>query len=353
MENTNSNKVNIAVIGTGRMGSVHVANIVREIPNAQLVAICDIRLEVAQAVAAELGIQNVIQDYREVLANPEIEAVLIATSTNTHAEIIIAAAQAGKHIFCEKPLALDLESINQALAAVDQAGVKLQVGFNRRFDKSFRRVRELVHSGDIGRPCIIRITNRDPEPPSMEFLKVSGGMFLDMTIHDFDMVRYQIGEVDEVYAIGGVLVAPQFTEINDIDTDIVSLKFNNGTVGAIDNSRQAVYGYDQRLEVFCSDGVAMAGNETENTVMKGNREGFMSARPPYFFMQRYASCYVAEVQEFCECVRKNLPTPTTGLDGKMAVVLGYAAWKSLRENRPVKVSEILDQSNSISQGEAQ
>lgn len=351
MSNSTSRKINIAVIGTGRMGSVHVANIVREIPQANLVAICDIRLDVAQAVADQLGIQRVVQDYHELLADPNIEAILIATSTNTHAEIIIAAAQAGKHIFCEKPLALDLESINQALASVDQAGVKLQVGFNRRFDKSFRHVREIVHSGKIGRPCILRITNRDPEPPSMEFLKVSGGMFLDMTIHDFDMVRFQIGEVVEIYAIGGVLVSPEFEEINDIDTDIVSLKFANGTVGAIDNSRQAVYGYDQRLEVFCSNGVAMAGNEAEDTVIVGDSSGLHAARPPFFFMQRYAPCYVAEVGEFCECVRDDKPTPTTGLDGKMAVVLGYAAWKSLRENRPVKISEILNSSDSPSTGD--
>lgn len=334
-------KVNLAIIGTGRMGSVHVANVARKIPEANLVAICDLRLEAAQPLADELGIDRVTQDYHELLADPSIDAVLIATSTDTHAMIIKDAALAHKHIFCEKPLALDLDIIDDALKSVADAGVKLQVGFNRRFDKSFQRVHEIVHSGEIGRPCILRITNRDPEPPSMEFLKVSGGMFLDMTIHDFDMVRFQIGEVDEVYAIGSVLVSPEFNEINDLDTDIVSLKFVDGTVGAIDNSRQAVYGYDQRLEVFCSNGVAMAGNEAEDTVFKGDRKGFHSARPPYFFMQRYAPCYVEEVRQFIECVRDDKPTPTTGLDGKMAVVLGYAAWKSIHENRPVKVSEFL------------
>jgi myo-inositol 2-dehydrogenase/D-chiro-inositol 1-dehydrogenase len=333
-------KINIAVIGTGRMGSVHARNLARLVPEANLVALCDIRLDVAQAVADELGIVRIVEDYQELLADPEIEAILIATSTNTHAFIIQDVASAGKHIFSEKPLALDLESIDQALAAVEKAGVKLQVGFNRRFDPSFQRVHEIVASGEIGRPCILRITNRDPEPPLMEFARVSGGMFLDMAIHDFDMARFQVGEIEEVYAIGSVLVAPALAEIGDVDTNIITLKFSNGTLGAIDNSRQAVYGYDQRLEVFCSNGVAMAGNEAENTVVKGNSQGYQSAKPPYFFMQRYAKCYVDEVRQFIECVRDDTPPSITGWDGRMAVVLGYAAAKSLRENRPVRISEI-------------
>jgi myo-inositol 2-dehydrogenase/D-chiro-inositol 1-dehydrogenase len=304
------------------------------------VAACDIRLEVAQAVADELGIHRVVQDYHELLADKSIEAILIATSTDTHAFIMKDVAAAGKHIFCEKPLALDLLSIDDALGAVDKAGVKLQVGFNRRFDKSFRRVHEIVTSGEIGRPCILRITNRDPVPPSAEYARVSGGMFLDMTIHDFDMARFQIGDVEEVYAIGNVLVAPQLTEAGDVDTNIVTLKFANGALGVIDNSRQAVYGYDQRLEVFCSAGVAMAENEAENTVVKGIEDGFHSARPPYFFMQRYAECYVTEVREFLECVRDDKTPSITGRDGRMAVVMGYAAWKSWKENRPVKLSEV-------------
>ncbi len=333
-------KINIAVIGTGRMGSVHVRNLSRQIPGASLVAICDIRLDVARAVADECGIKRVVEDYQELLLDPQIEAILIATSTDTHAAIIKDAAQAGKHILCEKPLALELDKIDAALEVVNQAGVKLQVGFNRRFDKSFRRVREIVASGEIGRPCILRITNRDPDFPAMEFMRVSGGMFLDMTIHDFDMARYQVGEVDEVYATGGVLLKPELEEFGDVDTNVVTLKFSNGAVGAIDNSRRAVYGYDQRLEVFCSNGTAMANNEAETTIVKGNADGMLFAKPPRFFMQRYAPCYIDEVVQFIDCIRDDLPTPTTGTDGRAAVVLGYAAWKSLRENRPVKVSEI-------------
>jgi myo-inositol 2-dehydrogenase/D-chiro-inositol 1-dehydrogenase len=333
-------RINIAVIGTGRMGSVHVRNIARLIPEANLVAVCDIRLEVAQAVADECGIERVVRDYHELLADGTIDAILIATSTPTHAMIIKDCAAAGKQIFCEKPLALDLADIDDALDAVEKAGVKLQVGFNRRFDKSYQRIHEIVASGEIGRPCILRITNRDPDFPAMEFMRASGGIFLDLAIHDFDMIRYQVGEVDEVYAMGSVLINPELNEFNDVDTAVVSLRFANGAVGSIDNSRKAVYGYDQRLEVFCSNGTAMAENEAETTVRKGNTEGFLSAKPPYFFMQRYAPCYVEEVRQFIECVRDDKPTPTNGADGRAAVAIGYAAGKSLQENRPVKISEI-------------
>ncbi len=333
-------RVKIAVIGTGRMGSVHARNIARLIPEADLVAVCDIRLEVARAVADELGIPRVVEDYHELLADPDIEAVLIASSTPTHAFMIKDAALAGKQIFCEKPLALELADIDEALDAVEKAGVKLQVGFNRRFDKSYQKIKEIVDSGAIGRPCILRITNRDPDFPSMEFLRASGGIFLDLAIHDFDMIRFQIGEVDEVYATGSVLLEPELNEFGDLDTCVTTLKFKNGVVGAIDNSRKAVYGYDQRLEVFCSNGTAMANNEAETTVVRGGTDGFLSAKPPYFFMQRYAPCYVEEVRQFVQCLIEDKPTPTNGADGRAAVVLGYAAWKSYRENRPVKISEI-------------
>jgi len=334
-------RVNIAVIGTGRMGSVHARNLVRAIPEANLFAVCDIRLEVAQAVADELGVTRVVRDYHDLLADPSIEAILIATNTDTHAYIIQDVAAAGKHIFCEKPIALDLADVDRALAAVERAGVKFQVGFNRRFDKNFQRVHDIVTSGEIGRPCILHIISRDPEPPSVEYARTSGGMFLDMTIHDFDMARYQVGEIEEVYAVGKVLVAPQLADVNDVDTTLTMLQFANGAIGVIDNSRQAVFGYDQRLEVFCSHGTAIAENELENNVIRANQEGFHTSRSLYFFMNRYAPCYVEEVRQFVECVRDDKPVPVTGADGRAAVVLGYAAWKSFREKRPVKVREIV------------
>ncbi len=333
-------RLNIGVIGTGRMGSVHARNLVRRIPAANVAAVCDIRLDVARAVAEELGIDHVTPDYRDLLADKEIEAVLIASNTDTHAFMIKDAARAGKHIFSEKPLALDLAANDDALAAVGSAGVKLQVGFNRRFDRSFRRVHEIVASGAIGRPCILHITNRDPEPPPPGYAATSGGMFLDMSIHDFDMARYQIGEVEEVYAMANVLVAPQLREVDDVDTDVVSLRFANGALGIIDNSRQAVYGYDQRLEVFGSAGAARAENEATDTILHSNSGGIHSAKPPRFFMQRYAECYVDELSEFTDCVLRDKQPPVTGQDGRLAVVTGLAAIKSWQENRPVRLSEI-------------
>jgi myo-inositol 2-dehydrogenase/D-chiro-inositol 1-dehydrogenase len=339
-------QVNIAVIGTGRIGSVHTRNLVQNIPEANLVAICDIRLDVAQAVADELGIERVVKDYHELLVDENIEAFLIATNTDTHTFIVKDVANAGKHIFCEKPLALDLKSADEVMETIEKTQVKLQIGFNRRFDKSFMRVRELVGSGKIGRPCIFHITNRDPEPPTMEYARTSGGMFLDMSIHDFDMARFQVGEVDEIYAIGDVLVAPFLKETSDVDVDIISLKFANGTVGAIDNSRKCVYGYDQRLEVFCSEGTAYAGNEFENTMVMGDGFGYHSAKLPHFFIQRYAEGYITEIRQFLQCVRDDQPVTPTGYDSRMAVVLGEAAWESFRQHRPVRIKEFLGKSKS-------
>lgn len=333
-------KINIALIGTGRIGSMHARNLAFNIPEVNLVALCDIRLDVAHAVAAEVGVERVVYDYRELLADPDIEAVHVSTTTSTHAMIVQDAARAGKQIFCEKPLALDLKDIDETMTAVNQAGVKLQLGFNRRFDRSFKKVREIVHSGEIGRPCVLRITSRDPEPPSLDYALHSGGMFLDHSIHDFDMARFQVGEVSEVYAVGGVLVAPELAKANDVDTNIITLKFENGAMGSIDNSRQAVYGYDQRLEVFCSEGMAEALNETVDTAVTANRTGYHRGPLPRFFIQRYAPCYVEEVRQFANCVIDDQPVPVGGDDGRKAVVLGMAAWKSLRENRPVRVSEI-------------
>jgi len=333
-------KVNVAIIGTGRMGSVHVRNVAHQIPEANLVAVCDLRLEAAQAVAAECGVERVVSDFHELLSDPDLEAVLCTASTDAHAMIVKDCAGAGKHVFCEKPLTPDLRTIDEVLAAVEKAGVKLQVGFNRRFDKSFRRVREIVHSGEIGRPVVMKITNRDPGVPAMEFMRASGGMFLDMSIHDFDMARFQLGEVEELYATGALLCSPELEETHDIDSAVISLRFADGTLGAIDNSRNSVFGYDQRLEVFCSEGVAMAENVPETTIQKGNREGFHSARLENFFMQRFAPCYVDEVRQFIEAVRDDTPTPTTGHDGRMAVVLAMAANRSMLENRPVRISEI-------------
>ena len=229
--------INLGIIGAGRIGRVHAGNLVSRIPGANLVAVADVVQEAAEKLAADFQIPKVFQDYRHILDDKTIEAVLVCSSTETHSEMVIAAAAVGKHVFCEKPIDFHLGRVDRVLSEVEQAGVKLQIGFNRRFDSDFRRVRDVVSNGDIGVPHIVRITSRDPEPPAMTYIKDSGGMFLDMTIHDFDMARFLIdSEVDEVFAAGGVMVNPQIREFGDIDTAIITLRYSNGVIGAIDNS---------------------------------------------------------------------------------------------------------------------
>ncbi len=336
-----STKINVGIIGAGRIGKLHAEHLAYRIPDANIIAIADVFLEAAEKCAADLQIPSAVQDHREIMENPDIEAVIICSSTDTHAQMIEEAAATGKHIFCEKPIDFDLGRIDRALEAVDKAGVKLQVGFNRRFDPNFRRVREMVAAGKIGTPHILRITSRDPGPPPIEYIKVSGGIFLDMTIHDFDMARYLIGsEVSEVYAAGGVMVDPEIGKAGDIDTAVITLRFDNGVIGTIDNSRKAAYGYDQRVEVFGSEGMVAVSNNTPDTAVHSNAEGVHSALPLFFFVERYTEAYIAEMKIFIDCIRQDKMPPVTGIDGRIPVVMGRAAKKSYEENRPVKLSEI-------------
>ena len=333
--------VKIGLIGAGRIGRVHAGNLAHRLPEANLVAISDIVMEAAQKLADDLQVPAAYQDYRCILDDKGVEAVVICSSTDTHAQILEEAAAAGKHIFCEKPIALDLARIDRALDAADKAGVKLQIGFNRRFDPSFRRVRELVASGAIGVPHLLRITSRDPGPPPLSYIAVSGGIFLDMTIHDFDMARYQMGmEVEEVYAAGAVLVDPAIGEAGDIDTAVITLRFANGAIGVIDNSRKAVYGYDQRVEVFGSEGMAQADNRTPDTVVQSDAVGVHAALPLFFFVERYPESFLTEMQAFIRCIIEDKTPPVTGRDGRIPVVMGHAAIKSYKEHRPVRLSEV-------------
>jgi len=335
------NKINVGLIGAGRIGRVHAEHLAYRIPEANLVAVSDIFVEAAEKLASDFQIPAAYKDHRRIMEDKSIEAVVICSSTDTHAMMIAEAAAVRKHIFCEKPIDHDLGKINRVLAAVEQAGVKLQVGFNRRFDPNFRRAREIVASGEIGDPHILRITSRDPGPPPIEYVKVSGGIFLDMTIHDFDMARFLIGgEVVEIYATGGVRVDPQIGEAGDIDTAIITLRFENGVIGTIDNSRKAVYGYDQRVEVFGSEGVVMVSNNTPDRAVVSNANGVHAPLPLFFFIERYTEAYVTEMKEFIECIQQDTTPPVTGIDGRIPVVMGYAAKKSFDENRPVKLTEV-------------
>jgi myo-inositol 2-dehydrogenase/D-chiro-inositol 1-dehydrogenase len=335
-------KVTIGLIGAGRIGKLHAGHLATRVPAAALVAVADIDLAAAQETAAQFNVPVAVTDYGRLLDDPAIEAVVIASATDTHAEIAQQAAAAGKHIFCEKPIDFDLRRIDATLAAVAQAGVKFQVGFNRRFDPNFRRVRELVAAGKVGAPHLLRITSRDPAPPPLAYVRVSGGMFLDMTIHDFDMARYLMGgEVTEIYAAGAVLVDPAIGQAGDLDTAAITLRFASGAIGTIDNSRRAVYGYDQRVEVFGSGGMVAVANNTPDTHVYSDAHGVHSALPLHFFLERYTESYVAELQAFVACVQNDTPPPVTGVDGRIPVVMGLAAQKSCKENRPVRLSEIV------------
>ena len=331
-------QLNLGLIGAGRIGLIHAHNLTRRIPEARLSVVVDISLKAAERCAADFGIPASAPETARIMEDPSIDAVVICSSTPTHPELIREAAAAGKHIFCEKPLALDLQQIDDALEAVREFEVKLQVGFNRRFDPSFHQAREAVAAGRIGTPHLVRVTSRDPEPPPAEYVKASGGIFLDMTIHDFDISRYLAGdEVEELYATGSTLIDPAIGEAGDLDTAVVMLRFANGALGAIDNSRRAVYGYDQRVEVFGSEGQVVVGNHTSHQAVYSNSRGVHGPLPLYFFLERYQESYLAEMEAFVGSVLEDSKPPVTGRDGRRAVELGLAAWRSYRENRPVSV----------------
>ncbi|MCI6772020.1 MAG: inositol 2-dehydrogenase [Oscillospiraceae bacterium] len=335
-------QLNIGIIGAGRIGKVHLKSITYNVPNAKVLGITDVFKDGLQALADEYGVEKVYDSYKDMLRDPEIDAVLVCSSTDTHADISIEAAKAGKHVFCEKPVDLTPEKVQAVIDTVKEAGVKLQVGFNRRFDHNFAHIRELINEGKIGKLELVKITSRDPEPPSAEYAAVSGGIFLDMTIHDFDMACFIAGsEVEEIYVNATCLVDPAIGEAGDVDTAIINLKFKNGALGVIDNSRRAAYGYDQRVEAFGSLGAAVAANDTPTNVTLMNADGVMTDKPLYFFLERYMQSFRDEMIQFVDAVQNDKPTPTTGTDGQNAILIALAAKKSVKEGRPVKISEIL------------
>ncbi len=338
-----ANKINVGVIGAGRIGKIHISNIVYYMPEARVKTVADANLTPEiEAWAKGLGIANVSKNADDILRDPEITVVLICSSTDTHADYIVKAARAGKNIFCEKPVDLTVEKVKAALAEVKKAGIRLQIGFNRRFDHNFAHIRELATAGSLGQVQLVKITSRDPAPPPLAYVKVSGGIFLDMTIHDFDMARFQAGsEVEEVFAAGAVLVDPEIGKAGDVDTAIITLKFANGALGVIDNSRKAVYGYDQRVEVFGSGGAAATENDAPSQVRLSDGSGVHADKPLYFFLERYKDAFVAEMKAFFQAIAAGTETPVTGNDGLMDLAIGLAAKKSLAEHRPVKVSEVL------------
>ena len=330
--------VGLVVLGTGRIGKMHAELLARRVPGAELAGVFDVT-DSATAVGDELGCP-VADSLEEALAL-DADAVAVCTSTPTHVDVMIAAAEAKRAIFCEKPISLDLAQLDRGLRAVDAAGVVLQVGFNRRFDPSHKAVADAVTRGAVGDVHLCRITSRDPAPPPIDYIEVSGGIFCDMTIHDFDMARYVTrSEVVEVYATGAVRVDAAIGEAGDVDTAVVVLTHESGAITAIDNSRKSVYGYDQRVEVFGSAGMARSDNFHDANTLVATDTGFTSPPLQEFFIERYTRSYLQQWTAFVGVVRDGSPSPVTGADGRAPLVIGLAAWKSLREGRPVRCDEI-------------
>ena len=333
-------KITVGVIGAGRIGKLHVDNL-KLIPEVTVKAVSDVVVDHLQEWAVEKNIPVLTTDYKTLLEDKDIDAVFICSPTTTHAQLIKEAARAKKHIFCEKPVSFSVEETIEALQIVQEEGVKLQVGFNRRFDPNFKKVRDVVQNGEVGQPHILKITSRDPEPPSIDYVKTSGGLFMDMMIHDFDMARYVMNsEVVEVSAHGTTLINPAIGEAGDVDTAIVTLKFANGALGVIDNSRQAVYGYDQRVEVFGAKGTASADNCRPTTVEVSTANGVVKDKPLHFFLERYTQAYIEEITQFAKALQEDKAVVCSGNDGLQAERIAKAAKESFLTGRPVTVDHL-------------
>lgn len=334
-----------ALAGLGRIGKIHLENLL-QMYQVKVVAVMDPMKE-SQEYAKQKAIPYVTSTFEDMLASTDIDVVVICSPTDTHANYVELAARRGKHIFCEKPLDLSLERVIQVLDVVEDSGVKFMVGFNRRFDKEFKKVKDLVGQGTIGAHHLVKITSRDPGAPPISYIEKSGGLFLDMTIHDFDIARFIVGkEISEVYAKGAVLVDPAIGEVGDIDSAVITLTYTDGTMAVIDNSREAVYGYDQRVEVFGSKGMVRVENNLHDTHQLFTSQGSQRSLPLHFFLERYAEAYKTEMKDYIESLLNDTAVPVGGNDGLQSLVIGIAAIKSLQENRPVKLSEI-DQFQNI------
>ena len=324
-----------AQFGAGRIGAIHAANLATA-RGARLRYIVDVNAAAARKIADASGARVV--DEGTALGDPRVGAVVIASSTDTHARLAMAAARAGKAIFCEKPIDLSLRKVDACLAVVRRAKVPMLVGFNRRFDPEFRELKARIERGAIGKVEQVLITSRDPGLPPLAYLKVSGGLFRDMTIHDFDMARWLLGEEPvEVFACGSCLVDPVVKRVGDIDSAAVTLRTASGKLAVITNSRRATYGYDQRIEVHGSKGCLAAGNRIESTVQQADQRGVAAAKPLHFFLERYADAYRAELAAFIAAVRGKRPMPVGPEDGRQALVLAEAALKSLKSGKAVRV----------------
>ncbi len=332
-------KLKLGIAGLGRIGKIHLDNLFQT-PNVEVVAATDPDKDCLQ-YAKDKGVPYLCDTFEEMLGSTQIDAVLICSPTDTHADYVELSAKAGKNIFCEKPLDLSLDRVLEVLTVVKDTEVKLMLGFNRRFDKEFRKVRELVKNEAVGLPHLVKITSRDPGAPPLSYIEKSGGLFLDMTIHDFDMARYVVDkEVEEVYAKGAVLVDPDIGVVGDIDTAVVTLTYTDGTMAIIDNSREASYGYDQRVEVFGSKGMVQSNNNFHDSHKLYNKQGIHAALPLHFFLERYQEAYKTEMTDFIKALENGTMMPVDGNDGLQSLKIALAALKSIQEKRPVRIDEI-------------
>lgn len=328
----------VGLLGAGRIGQVHAVNIAGH-AGSELVAVADVNAEAAANLAAKYGARATTSE--EILADPSIDAVLVASSTDTHSDLIEKATAAGKAVLCEKPVDLSLARAKACLAAVAKTGVPVMIGFNRRFDPNFGALRAASHAGEIGKSELLSITSFDPAPPPVSYIKVSGGLFRDMMIHDFDMANFLMGDVPvSVRAVGTTLVDPAIGEAGDVDTAAVTLTYADGRIAVIKNSRRAVYGYDQRVELLGSKGLLSASNMLENTVSKSTVEGVVSAKPTYFFLERYMPAYAAEWDAFVTALAEKRPMPVTLEDGVAALAMAEAATQSAKTGAAVEVASL-------------
>ena len=333
--------IKIGILGLGRIGRIHLENLCTRIQGVEVIAAMN-PSEAGRKYAERFNVPLITSNADEVINHPDIDAVLICTSTNVHADYVIKVAKAGKAIFCEKPLDLSLQKVRETLEVVKAAGVPLMLAFNQRLDPNFQEIKRSIVEGKIGRLHSIHIISRDPGPPPIPYIKASGGLFMDMTIHDLDMAAYLVDdEVVEVFAKGFNLIDPAIGEAGDIDTGYVMLTFKNDVTVMIENSRRACYGYDQRLEVFGSEGMMKAENPLKTTNQFLNQDGVHLSRNLDFFIDRYAESYRLEMMAFIEALQQNKPMPMTGEDGLNAMLLAIAANKSMKENRVVKLSEVI------------
>lgn len=329
----------VGVIGLGRMGQIYATHLARRMPQAKVVAVADVIAERAQKLADDLGVAAWFGNYRELLNNPEIEAVFVLSSTSTHREVVTAAAEAGKAIFCEKPIALTLADTDAMLAAIAKTGVMFQAGFMRRFDAGYMAAKKQIETGAIGKPGTFKSIGRDPFCPDLEYARpsVSGGLILDMAIHDFDLGRWLMGdEVKRVYTEGGTLAFPQLNTVSDIDNAVINMLFRGGGLGNVEVSRNALYGYDIRTEVLGTEGGVQIGYYRQTPMLLLTKSGISHDMVPYLH-ERFGEAYLTQITDFVERVRTDQTPAVGGTDARAALEIGLAATQSFHTARPVEI----------------